>query len=83
MNIQQFLEEEYQELVRHAFNSTGIIHDVEFIKKHDTRLINKVLDEVNNKVGELYRKYEGEPIIIVEHMMLDKISTIIDQLKLK
>ena len=52
-------------------------------KDHDTRLINFVLDTVMEEIGKLYEPYEGEEQIMIEHHILDKVSTIINNLKVK
>lgn len=41
----------------------------------------ELLDLVEKEVGKLYEPYEGEEQIMIEHHMLDKVSTIINQLR--
>jgi len=55
----------------------------EWLKDHDTRLINFILDTVMEEIGKLYEPYEGEEQIMIEHHILDKVSTIINNLKVK
>lgn len=41
----------------------------------------EVLDEVDKEVGKLYKPYEGEEQIMIEHHILDEVSTIINNLR--
>lgn len=90
MNIQQFLEEETQNITQYAY---FVEHQSEeglsgVIREHNSRIINKVLSEVKREVENVHTKYFDGIASISEYQKgylqaQINISTIIDQLKLK
>lgn len=76
MNIQQFLESERVRFSGSTFYTTTQV--TEWLKDHDTRLINKVLDEVKREVEK-----EAYPDFEQGRSYRNSVLTIIDQLKLK
>lgn len=102
MNLQQFLEEErnrYSKEYTNIVTEDGMIGELEvddLLEDHDTRLINKVLDEVKREVEKKLEKWDesaeeledgwGNYTVCLPWELKEKkvdISTIIDQLKLK
>ena len=89
MNLQQFLDSERVQFSGSTFYTTTQVR--EWLKDHDTRLINKVLDEVKREVENcLLKQYAGRAtnnknatVWIERDVFKNDISTIIDQLKLK
>ena len=80
MNIQQFLESERVQFSGSTFYTTTQVAD--WLKDHDTRLINKVLDEVKREV-EKKKVFMDLAELMCDIIYPDDILTIIDQLKLK
>jgi len=86
MNLEQFLEEEYVELVR-----LMPAEYVETVSCHDKKLINFVLDKVKEEVEK--RKQEEKEAVPADEIekideraycaACDDISTIIDNIKIK
>ena len=88
MNIQQFLEEETQNITQYAY---FVEHQSEeelsgVIREHNSRIINKVLEEVKRDVEKHYEYdtsiYDGTPFR-VENETSRVLDDILDQLKLK
>lgn len=81
MNLQQFLDSERVQFSGSTFYTTTQVR--EWLKDHDTRLINKVLDEVKREVEK--KSFTGTIGYYDELKVVSfkDISTIIDQLKLK
>ena len=81
MNLQQFLDSERVQFSGSTFYTTTQVR--EWVKDHDTRLINKVLDEVKREVEK--KSFTGTIGYYDELKVVSfkDISTIIDQLKLK
>lgn len=87
-DLKNFLDGEQQDVTHKMFND--VVDEMEDltpfdfmgrIRDHDIRLVNFVLDLVGKEVGKLYKPYEGEEQIMIEHHMLDDISTIINKLR--
>ena len=53
-DLKNFLENEQEYYTQHNFLSDGIVDDLKWLNKHDTRLINFVLDLVDRKIKEKY-----------------------------
>ena len=81
MNLQQFLDSERVQFSGSTFYTTTQVR--EWLKDHDTRLINKVLDEVKREVEK--KSFTGTIGYYDELKVVSfkDISTIIDQLRLK
>lgn len=86
MNLKEFLEEEREDTIKDLFFDGKSTNDVrESIINHDTRLINKILDEVKDKVNKLDTEQINYGLDTVSFPMIIKIDVlnILDQLKLK
>lgn len=92
MNIQQFLDSERVQFSGSTFYTTTQVR--EWLKDHDTRLINKVLDEVKREVEKEMKGNEESRIFYKDVLAsqsyingygnaCEDISNLIDQLKLK